>query len=43
VQREAALRRSLLDGGVLLEHSNGLVDVELCDADGAGVVVRQLL
>ena len=41
VQREAALRDGLLDGGVLLEDVDGGLDVELGEADGARVVGGQ--
>jgi hypothetical protein len=39
MEREAALVHGLLDGGMQLEHIEGLVDVEFSDAEGSCVVV----
>ena len=41
MHREPALIDGLLDGGMLLEHLEALLDVKLSDADSARVVVRQ--
>lgn len=41
VKREAALRDGRLDGRMLLEHLDGLLDVEFGDTVRAGVVVGQ--
>ena len=41
MNREAALIDGLLDGGMLLEHLEALLDIQLSDADSARVVIRQ--
>jgi hypothetical protein len=43
VKREAALTGGFLDRGMLLEHFDGLLDVEFCDAGGARVVAGELV
>jgi hypothetical protein len=39
MQGKPTVMHGLLDGGMLFQHVDGLLDVELGDADGAGIVV----